>query len=69
MDYGIHDVKIRLFVILPSLLSSRMRTSILPWKDANNKKCPNCLKDSNILTDNGIPLPSQRCSFCGSALE
>jgi len=30
-----------------------------------NKKCPNCLKVSKIALDNGIPLPSQSCPYCG----
>ncbi len=44
---------------------SKLGKSFLPWSSAKNKKCPNCMKDSNLLTDNGIPLPSQRCSECG----
>jgi len=30
-----------------------------------NKKCPNCLKVHKITLDNGIPLPSQNCPYCG----
>jgi len=29
------------------------------------KKCPNCLKVPKIALDNGIPLPSQSCPYCG----
>ncbi len=50
--------------ILP-IWASKLGKSILPWNAANNKKCSNCLKNSKLLTDNGIPLPSQRCSECG----
>ncbi len=47
------------------LSTSILGKSNLSRKDSNNKKCPNCLKNSNLLTDKGIPLPSQMCSFCG----
>jgi len=30
-----------------------------------DKKYPNCLKDPKIALDNGIPLPSQSCPYCG----
>jgi len=41
------------------------RESILAKTRTTNKKCPNCLKVSKIALDNGIPLPSQSCPYCG----
>jgi len=29
------------------------------------KMCLNCLRDSVLKTDAGIPLPIQRCEHCG----
>ncbi len=48
--------------------TSRYRKLILPWSWINNKKCSNCLRVSKLATDNGIPLPSQRCPHCGFQL-
>ena len=45
--------------------ANKFGKSFLRWNSANYKKCPNCMKDSKLLTDNGILLPSQRCSECG----
>jgi len=41
------------------------RESISPQTWTTNKKCPNCLKVPKIALDNGIPLPSQSCPYCG----
>jgi len=41
------------------------KESILAKTGTTNKKCPNCLKVSKIALDNGIPLPSQSCPYCG----
>ena len=45
--------------------ANKLGKSILSWNTSDKKKCPNCFKNSELLTDNGIPLPSQRCSECG----
>jgi len=39
------------------------RESISP--QTSKKKCPNCMKDPKIALDDGIPLPSQSCPYCG----
>jgi len=46
-------------------MTSIIQKSTIPQNWFINKKCQNCFKVSKFPSDAGIPLPSQKCPYCG----
>ncbi len=46
-------------------MTSVIKKSTISWNWFINKKCQNCFKVSKFPSDASIPLPSQKCPYCG----